>query len=352
MANKNITPDQTNDQASTDLERRKMLGKLVAGGAAVAAGSTLFSLEEEVLAATLAPQGTAGIKVAESDGLSGASRLYTNWAKLEDLKKKMVKADFCGLKISRILMGGNLIGGWAHARDLIYVSDLVKAYHTREKIYATFQMGEACGINTYLGSSSHIGFVTDYWEKKDGKLLFIPQCYEVEDALRCADLGASACYVQGETGDRLAREGKFDDFRRFLDAVREKGLPAGIGAHRLSSLKACVAEGIIPDFWMKTFHNHNYWSMNKPDEPEHDNVFCREPQETMDFMADRPEPWIAFKVLAAGAIRPQDGFRFAFEGGADFLCVGMYDFQIVDSVNTCMDVLGSELNRNRDWQSG
>jgi hypothetical protein len=27
------------------------------------------------------------------------------------------------------------------------------------------------------------------------------------------------------------------------------------------------------------------------------------------------------------------------EGGADFLCVGMYDFQIVDDVNVALDVL-------------
>jgi hypothetical protein len=29
-----------------------------------------------------------------------------------------------------MVLGGNLIGGWAHARDLIYVDKLVKAYHT------------------------------------------------------------------------------------------------------------------------------------------------------------------------------------------------------------------------------
>ena len=63
------------------------------------------------------------------------------------------------------------------------------------------------------------------------------------------------------------------------------------------------------------------------------------------------QPWIAFKVLAAGAIKPEVGFRYAFEGGADFICVGMYDFQIVDDVNLALDVLGGELNRSRPWRS-
>lgn len=33
---------------------------------------------------------------------------------------------------------------------------------------------------------------------------------------------------------------------------------------------------------------------------------------------------IAFKVLAAGAIRPELGFRYAFENGADLICIGRF----------------------------
>ncbi len=61
------------------------------------------------------------------------------------------------------------------------------------------------------------------------------------------------------------------------------------------------------------------------------------------------QPWIAFKILAAGAYHPKDSFRYAFESGADFICVGMYDFQIVDDVNIALDALSGELNRTRPW---
>jgi hypothetical protein len=164
------------------------------------------------------------------------------------------------------------------------------------------------------------------------------------------DHGASSCLVQGEVADRLVREKKFDQIAKSLELARKNDLPAGIAAHRLETLQGCVAEGLLPDFWMKTFHSHQYWSA-KPGEAERDNIFCRDPQETIDFMADRPEPWIAFKVLAAGAVKPQDGFRFAFEGGADFICIGMYDFQIVDDVNICGEILKSPLNRKRSWKT-
>jgi hypothetical protein len=63
------------------------------------------------------------------------------------------------------------------------------------------------------------------------------------------------------------------------------------------------------------------------------------------------KPWFAFKVLAAGAIQPKDGFRFAFENGADFICVGMFDFQVIDNVNTATEILGSLGNRERRWFS-
>jgi NAD(P)H-dependent flavin oxidoreductase YrpB (nitropropane dioxygenase family) len=61
------------------------------------------------------------------------------------------------------------------------------------------------------------------------------------------------------------------------------------------------------------------------------------------------QPWIAFKVLAAGAIEPKVGFQYAFENGADFIGVGMYDFQIVDDANIALDVLNGSLKRERAW---
>ncbi|MCA9427743.1 MAG: hypothetical protein KC994_21875, partial [Candidatus Omnitrophica bacterium] len=67
------------------------------------------------------------------------------------------------------------------------------------------------------------------------------------------------------------------------------------------------------------------------------------------YMESLPQPWIAFKILAAGAIRPTEAFRYAFEHGADFVCVGMYDFQIVDDVNLLVATLTDDLPRQRRW---
>ncbi len=39
----------------------------------------------------------------------------------------------------------------------------------------------------------------------------------------------------------------------------------------------------------------------------------------------------------------------AFEKGADFICVGMFDFQVVEDVNTTIDVLDNLKGRTRQW---
>ena len=114
-------------------------------------------------------------------------------------------------------------------------------------------------------------------------------------------------------------------------------------------LEACVEAGLRPDFWMKTLHTTDYWSATPT--REHNNIWCTHPEETIAYMKDLEEPWIAFKVLAAGALKPEEAFRFAYRNGADFLCVGMYDFQIVDDVNLALDVLAGEVPRERPWRA-
>jgi hypothetical protein len=341
-------------------DRREALKKIVTGGAALATGAAFISHEEEVLAAQLqlTPGGrieqlaTEGrvldIQDIEVDALAGASRLHTDWSRFADLRRPMRRETIRGLDISQMFMGGNLIGGWAHARDLLYVSPLVIAYHTRDKIIATLSMAEACGINTYLGHDSHIGILNDYWDNTDGTMRFIADSSTLDGAIRSLDLGASAAYIQGAMNDTLVREERFDVIEAFIDRMRRERAVFGLGAHHLETIKVCVERGYEPDFWMKTIHSDNYWS-RKRGMPEHNNVWCREPDEVITFMNALPQPWIGFKVLAAGALRPQYGFRYAFEAGADFICVGMYDFQVVDNVNICMDILESDITRERPW---
>ena len=66
-----------------------------------------------------------------------------------------------------MICGGNLIGGWA-SRDLIYVSPLLKAYHTDEKSSRRCVRG-AAGVNTVLTNPAADRVLNDYWNLEGGK---------------------------------------------------------------------------------------------------------------------------------------------------------------------------------------
>jgi len=186
------------------------------------------------------------------------------------------------------------------------------------------------------------------------------------DIDRAIGNGADTLYIQGDEGDRYVREGKINMLAKAIEHIKKQGYLAGMGAHSLEVIKACEKEGLPVDYYVKTFHHDNYWSAHPESEriefsidtkvyqdhnKIHDNMFELFPYKTTEFMKDVRKPWIAFKVLAAGAIKPKDGFRFALENGADFICVGMFDFQIVDNVNTVNQILGDIKKRDREWFS-
>ena len=323
--------------------RRRFLKGAIAAAAGTAMGA---SLEEQALrAATRATDGRAAPSVSAAADASSPQAAGT-----------LPTGKLGGRDVSRIICGGNLLSGFAHSRDLAYVSPLLKNYFTDERIFETLHLCEQHGVNTaLLRCDDHVARVLDeYWTKRGGKIQWIAQVYPTatgsQDNIRKAiDAGAMACYIQGGFGDRWVREGKVDLLERAVKFIREHRMPAGIGGHLIDVPIAVEEAGVAPDFYMKTLHRTDYWSYTK--DGTHDNSWSATPEETAAYMAKVERPWIAFKVLAAGSIRPQQGLRYGFERGADFVCLGMFDFQVAEDCRIARGLLAGSLNRARPWRA-
>ena len=318
-----------------NLSRRKFLQKSFVAPAGAALG---LCLEERIL-------------LAQQEKAAGKPN-----AKLPEGKSKGLPTGKIGnLTISQLICGGNLISGFAHSRDLTYVSDLLQRYFTDEKVIETLALCEEMGINTaILRMDDHcIRIITKYWNERGGRMQWISQVKITEndfttEAKKAIDTGAVGVYVHGGVCDTLVEKGKVELLREAIDFIKQNKVLAGIAGHNIEVPMACEKAGIQPDFYMKTLHSDSYWSAKR--EPENDNIWCKTPQKTIEFMKNVKRPWIAYKVMAAGAIHPRDGFKYAYENGADFICAGMFDFQVREDVLIARDILSGQLNRQRPWR--
>jgi hypothetical protein len=178
------------------------------------------------------------------------------------------------------------------------------------------------------------------------------------DIKRAIDAGAVGAYVHGGAGDSFVKGGRVDLLGKAVEFIKSQRVLAGIGGHSLEVPKAVEKAGIQPDFYMKTLHHDRYWSATPKEQraefivdsfgPEdHDNIWCITPEKDIEFMRTVARPWIAFKVLAAGAIHPREGFKFAFDN-ADYLVLAFDRFARAIIARTQSRVS----DRQRPWRSG
>ena len=267
--------------------------------------------------------------------------------------------------ISRLIMGTNHFSANAHARDLIYVNSLFKAYNTEKKIIETYLLAEKAGINLFYLTPLLITYKKLYGGNFQTWVNVSPTKENIYGQVdKAIDQGVDYIFIQGAACDRRVYNGETDVIAKCINYIKQKGIPAGLGAHTIQALQACVDAGIDPDFYYKTMHHDKYWSAHSKENRQpflwssnisddhdkfHDNMWCLFPEETVAFVQQAKKPVVGFKVLAGGAIHPKDGFQWAFDNGADFIEVGMFDFQLIDDVNYTIQSVEKAQNRTRPW---
>ncbi len=338
-------------------DRRCFLARGVLGAAGIAAAHS--SVEENILAAAMQ---------------DGTARTRPSKKPRTDIPPGSLPSGKIGnVSLSRLFIGGNLIGGWAHSRDLMYASKLFTSYNTEAKVFETLELAQECGVNTIQIDPRCWDAVTKYNRKRSTKIqtmVCVPLKQDKikmdEEIKRQVDSGATLLYSHGGTTDsHMMNGGSIDVIGQMLDLIKAQGVPAGVGGHSLNMPIACEKNKLDPDFYVKTFHIDRYWSAT-PEErrkeydwmrrtpsdhnANNDSMWCNNPEETAAFMETVEKPWVAFKVMAAGAINPKIAFRYAYRHGADFIMAGMFDFQVSTDVKIAIESLQKAGDRKRSWR--
>jgi hypothetical protein len=242
--------------------------------------------------------------------------------------------------VSRLICAGNPFGGYAHAGGLTYVSRLMREYFTDEKIAETLQVCSANGINTALmETEDNILRALDLYESAMGhRIQWICQIppdrkqvglmeHMREQIQIAADNRAIAAFIQGEATERIFAENRSEDLRELIALMTEKGIAAGVCSHRPAIIDQAEELDLGAQFYMLTLNKVGY--------------ACDDPEAAKRTMRRIQKPFINFKVLGAGRDTPESGFRHAFEAGATFIAVGMFDFQVKENGQLVNSILGS-----------
>lgn len=270
------------------------------------------------------------LAVSASLGAVGVGRRADGSESVAEVAADLPKRKLGKYDVSRLIIGANQFTGYPHAEPLKYAKELFAAYFTEAKIVETLAIACDHGINTHitLTDETCVKYMKRL-EKETGKRVqwiaqshwFSPKSAGRKNALTyiklAADNGAIGCFLHGAACDGLVREKNLSEMEYLFDTIRKHGMLAGMAAHLNETVEVPIKAGIMPDFIMKTINTAGYTSVD--------------PDKTKAMMANIDLPWIAYKVLAAGRVEPEVGFRYAIEAGADFLNVGMFDFQVAEN---------------------
>jgi hypothetical protein len=247
------------------------------------------------------------------------------------------------LEVTRLLCGGNLFSAFAHSGDLVYVHSLLQHYFTDDKILETLQLSEESGINTTILRTDEqiVRVMKRYRKERGGKMQWIAQTYPSPENMKeniqlAIDNGAVGAFCMGGHAEQMfVKPGKGELIGEVVEFIKKNGLVAGVGAHLLELPIMSEQMKFNPDFYFKTLNTVGYAT--------------DDPHDVAAFMKTIKKPWIAFKVLGAGRVQPKDGFDLAFKNGADFINVGMYDFQVASNATLTREIVKRHEKRERAW---
>ena len=153
---------------------------------------------------------------------------------------------FCGLNVTRLILGANPFAGYSHQnpqrdREML-------AYHTVARIRETWERAESAGINTIVTNNTtpHVVQAVREYRAAGGALQWIAQVafrdgQSMDEAIdEAVQIGCRAMYFHGGAGGRgLPAQGRGEDPR----LVRPRALAGRAGRRGRPRAAKCIVGG-------------------------------------------------------------------------------------------------------------
>lgn len=234
--------------------------------------------------------------------------------------------NFCGLTVTRMILGANPFGGFSHQnrkRD-----EEMVAYHTVDRIIETWGRAEAAGINTMItnNESPHVVQAVRQYLSGGGRLQWIAQvnCRIQPDMEKALDeavaIGCRALYIHGGQVDNLFCRQDADTLRRWCTHARSLGVPVGCAGHTPE------AHRWVDSLQITDFHAVPFFTCGSLHNGEGERFSLKDMLRAVECIRQLRKPCIGYKIMGAGRIDARMAIEFAFESikPTDVVNVGMH----------------------------
>ncbi|HSA96672.1 MAG TPA: hypothetical protein VLJ16_11505 [Acidobacteriota bacterium] len=233
------------------------------------------------------------------------------------------------LEVSRLILGSNPFWGYSHKSAQL--DEEMRRHHTDERIVQILDEAASCGVTAVASPPE------ERWRKiwtryaaGGGRLKsWIAQCHGdpgqmLAEIDRSVAAGAAAVFIQGARVEEQFGKGNFDVLRRWIEHIKEAGLPAGAAAHWPEIHPELERRGFPTDFYYQCMYNASKTS----------DYSAAEREKAAATIAGLKKPVIAYKILAAGRLSAAQGFEYAFNRlqRKDGVCVGIYAENAIDQI--------------------
>lgn len=234
--------------------------------------------------------------------------------------------DFCGLKLTKLLIGANPFGGYSHQSEERDIA--MRSFHTPEQIFETWDRAWKAGINTFVTNNEtpHVIEATAKYLADGGKMQWVAQLNgrllkNMEAAIdQAIGYGAVAGYFHGALVDDCFANKDAETLKRWVAHARERNFIIGCAGHNVDTHYWVDTLNLVDFHAVPFFNCGSVHSKIGGERFQLEDVFA-----ATKLIQYLKKPCIAYKVLGAGRIDARMGFDFAVRNikPGDVVNVGM-----------------------------